>query len=491
MFKYEKHSAAVTVRLAPVERVVEFTPGGMDADNIAKILSLAVDGRVISATAYDGYVEAEGRANFKLIYLDRDGTARGVDYNADFSVRLEGDVSAGDTVTAQVSVLEADAATGASLTLSAVISVSAVTVKRCEEEILVDAENCYKTLCPICLPSFVAAKSAVIPVEDEAAAGDVGAVLSLDSGVSVTSATAGENVVNVGFTVGATVTYVENGEIKTAEFDIDETEEISVDGALEGDVVVASASIGNGRVILAGVTGENVIRFEGDVTVKIQVFREKEIEAVKDMFMLTNEVAFDRAERQYVFPSGSKRYVEKVSGTVTLSEAANEIVAVPASRVYLAKTVVTEDGGAQIEGLVTADIVFTDENGLNSVRAEIPFSVVVSEDYSGELYASACVKSVTAKLKKGTEIDVAAELNLSVYAEEVRSASYVAAVTVGEAKEVNTSGLSLYVASEGDEMWDVCKALTATPEAIMEQNPALTAPLKEGEKVVYFRQLTL
>mgnify|MGYP002895369124 FL=1 len=67
----------------------------------------------------------------------------------------------------------------------------------------------------------------------------------------------------------------------------------------------------------------------------------------------------------------------------------------------------------------------------------------------------------------------------------------MSSVEVGEEKEQNTSALSLYIASEGDEMWDVCKALTATPEDIMKQNPALSAPLSEGDRVIYFRSLTV
>ena len=40
-------------------------------------------------------------------------------------------------------------------------------------------------------------------------------------------------------------------------------------------------------------------------------------------------------------------------------------------------------------------------------------------------------------------------------------------------------------------MWELCKEFTATPDEIMAQNPALTLPLAEGERVVYFRALSL
>ena len=64
-------------------------------------------------------------------------------------------------------------------------------------------------------------------------------------------------------------------------------------------------------------------------------------------------------------------------------------------------------------------------------------------------------------------------------------------MVAGAEKEPNTEAISLYIAQEGDTRWELCKALTATPDEIMGQNPALTVPLKEGERVVYFRALGL
>jgi len=65
MFRFEKIDAISTTFLNPIERVVEFTPRG--ADNIAKVLSLSVDGKVLSYSGGDGYVDVSARADFTLI----------------------------------------------------------------------------------------------------------------------------------------------------------------------------------------------------------------------------------------------------------------------------------------------------------------------------------------------------------------------------------------------------------------------------------------
>ena len=79
MFKYEKFNASNIVTAPAVERVVEFSPSGLDAGDVARVLSLAVDGKVISSEANDGFADITGRVNFRLVYQTREGGVRGVD----------------------------------------------------------------------------------------------------------------------------------------------------------------------------------------------------------------------------------------------------------------------------------------------------------------------------------------------------------------------------------------------------------------------------
>ena len=206
MFKYEKFNASSIVSAPSVERVVEFSPSGLDAGDVARVLSLAVDGRVLSAEAGDGYAAVSGRANFRLVYQTRDGAPKGVDYNADFSLKAEGAFSSEDSVNAEVSVVEADVKTADGVVFTAMISVRAYAVRRTEEECLVDAEQCYKTQESVTLPSLVAVRSAVVNVSDEADAGDVDSVLLSDAQAIVTSASAGNGTVKVEGKVRVAVT---------------------------------------------------------------------------------------------------------------------------------------------------------------------------------------------------------------------------------------------------------------------------------------------
>ena len=98
------------------------------------------------------------------------------------------------------------------------------------------------------------------------------------------------------------------------------------------------------------------------------------------------------------------------------------------------------------------------------------------------------MEDVRVKARRG-ELELEASVGILLTRCVCADAEYISSVTVGEEKELNTSALSLYIVSEGDGMWDVCKALTATPEDIMKQNPSLELPLSAGDRVVYFRSL--
>ena len=120
MFNFEKISTTRFYTAPTIERVVEFSPPDVDTSNVAKILSLAVDAKCVACESGAGYAQINGRTNFRLVYLDKDGTVRGVDYNADFTLRADGEFDEGDNVQCDIIVTETDVEAADTLTLTAV-----------------------------------------------------------------------------------------------------------------------------------------------------------------------------------------------------------------------------------------------------------------------------------------------------------------------------------------------------------------------------------
>ncbi|MBR4801095.1 MAG: DUF3794 domain-containing protein [Clostridia bacterium] len=494
MFDFEKFSSARFYVAETVEKVIEFSPQGIDVENISKVLSLSVDAKCESADPYSGYAEIAGRANFRLIYLDKENVAKGVDYNADFTARVDGDFEEGDNLVCDIHVAEAEVGAKDSLTLTAALEICVKRTRSEELELLTTAEDCYVSKREATIPAFIAQKVATSEFSDEQnVGGEIDGVLSINASVAVTEATATEGGASLKSTVFAVVAYVKDGGIASQNFEIPLEDEISLEGATEEDAIKVQAGIKNAKVILQGVTGDNVLRIEGEVVYKIQAYRCSKTEIIDDVFMLSNELLLERANRRMNCYLGSVYQSEAVSGIALLGDnrpAAESVVALPYARCYVAKTYVSEDGEITAEGVVNTDVIYTDENGYNSVRTEIPFSISLGRAEEGVEYSADCtVTGINAKLRREREFEIDVNLAVALAKYQEKECEYISSVELGEERQKNTSALSMYIAGEGEEMLDVCKALYAMPDEILAQNPDLVFPMKEGEEVVYFRNL--
>ncbi len=493
MFDFEKLSASKFYQAPKVERVVEFSPPDIDMQNISRILSLAVDTKPLGVETKDGEACVRGRANFRLIYLDGEGDAKGVDYNADFTVDIKGDFEEGESAFAKICVVEADVTSNDGLLLSSVLEVQVGTIKRQELQVLVNAQKCYKTTKQIVLPTYVGSKNASTTFEEQKEIGEeIESVLSLSTSAVVKSVASTQGGVELKSELCALVTYIVQGDVKQVEFCIPLEDEFSLDGVQEGDSVQVDASVKNAKIVLQGVTGDNVISLEGELSYKLQVLRCQPVEVVDDLFTLTHEVKIERESRDVCCFEGERFLSQRITGTAVLADnrpSALEIVALPYARCYTAKWYPSEDGGLCVEGVVNSDVIYLDENGLNSVRTEIPFSFNIDVELGTSQKVCCAVEKINGVIRRDKEIEIEVVLAISVEVFNEKSVSYISSVEVGEQKVQNTSAISIYVASETDGMLDVCKALSAMSEDILAQNPSLQFPLVEGDKVVYFRAL--
>jgi hypothetical protein len=285
----------------------------------------------------------------------------------------------------------------------------------------------------------------------------------------------------------ATITYVEEGQIHTSTFLVSSDESVAIENIMPGDKVYILPHVKSSKVVLAGVTGQNILRFEGEISASIQCTRYVEQEVVDDLFMLTHHTTIQRENISLTALTATSFFKERVYGEADLPDCENgSLIGVPAVTAFVAKTVYDED--LNVEGIVTTEIIYSSKGELKSVRAEVPYSINLIGDFTNKSVTRVSVIDVNVKIKNNiAEINLLLALEIASFAEN--SLCYISNVELGEEREVNTSGLSMYVAKDGDTMWDVCKALTATPEQIMAQNPALTFPLKQCDKVIYFRQL--
>ena len=384
---------------------------------------------------------------------------------------------------------------GDTLTLTAVLEVNVSAIKRDEIEVLVNADDCYVQKQEIYVPSFIAQKSVVVPFDDEKnVGGEIESVLGLSSTVVTRQSIATEGGATAKLAVYSVVTYVEGGEIKQHTFEIPLEEEFNLDGVKEGDAIKLYTALKSSKIVLQGVTDDNTIRVEGEIQIKVQAYRCSKTEIVSDLFMLSNQTEIERKTAKYTCFDGCGYFVKGVGGSATLSDnkpAAIEVCALPYARCYTTRAYVNDENSLIVEGVANTDIIYRDENGFNSVRAELPFAISAASEipFSKEVRVDCKIQRIDAVVRREREFDITFDVAIAVCGFSPLEASYISAVEVGAERAQNTSALSVYVASPSDTMLDVCSALSAMPEDILAQNPDLAEPFAQDTKIVYFRAL--
>ncbi|MBR2988770.1 MAG: DUF3794 domain-containing protein [Clostridia bacterium] len=145
------------------------------------------------------------------------------------------------------------------------------------------------------------------------------------------------------------------------------------------------------------------------------------------------------------------------------------------------------------EGVVSGNIIYySGENGGQySVAIELPFSLPLRYNEvkpDDEIICDSVIKSVSARLRRGNEIDIRVEIELCVTAFSCDEITVISGVSQGETIPAPNCAFSIYIAKSGESVWDCAKALAVTPKVITSQNPDLPTAFVGGEKIVIYRQ---
>ncbi|MEG1613506.1 MAG: DUF3794 domain-containing protein [Clostridia bacterium] len=482
-------------KLLSQEVAVETFISDAESGGASKVLSVLADGKLMSLEQMSDEARVSGRVNFKIVYLDSEGALKGLDYFADFTENVPIDTLSGKLF-GKIVVIDTDTALNGGIKLSAVVEITLFSVCSKEVKCLVTAsDEFYAERGKLTTQNYVCNVGGTFSIDDDYdTKRDISKILLFDITSCVSDVNAGMGNVLVNGMVVANVTYLSNENVFSTPFNIKFSEELEKAELCMGQLISGESIIKSSRVVLTGVEGSNVIRVEAEVEIQLRVYAENQCEMVTDIFSVDSELVekFDNFICDEY--NGMKYFSDKLTGAVSLSpdmSAVREVVSVLAGRNTVAQAV-SGSGSIDIEGVMTASILYRDENGLNSAEVEIPYSFPFADESATPtqaLSAYGAVLSMTAKTKRDREIEVSADVSFKVEKFGRRESRYIAEITEGETKESSKSAVSLYIAEEGETMWTAAKALSARPDVLREQNPELSEPFNSGDKIIFYRQI--
>ncbi len=140
-----------------------------------------------------------------------------------------------------------------------------------------------------------------------------------------------------------------------------------------------------------------------------------------------------------------------------------------------------------VKGALSISMLLSSDGAINCKTALVPFEA--STEITGT-----CVKNVRCTV---TDLEVIesgekfiANFTLRLYYTDMvcQEVAVLTAVEEGSKKEQNDSAISVYIASKGDTLWDISKALNVSEQVVMETNGELEFPLTGQERIVIYRE---
>ena len=493
-FGFDEIKSDCIKKNASREVVVETVIPDSESGGAKKVLSVSADARVVGVDQEADSVRVYGRVNYKLVYLSAEDEVKGLDYFSDFSetIKTEG---MQDRNFASIAVVDTDTGLNGGIKLSAALEISLFGIYDFNTNCLTGAEeNYYVEKETVKLQKFVCDINASAVIEDEYdVKADVQKVLLFDAACYISDFNAGLGNVLVSGGVYANVTYMSDGEVYTAPIKTAFSEELVNPEIGIGQYITGECCIKNSKVVVTGVEGSNVIHIEVEMEIKLKVFADEEQAIVTGLFSVEKEIDEKKESFSCVKFEGVGFYTDKLSGTVMLEpEMApiRKVIGAISPRNTVTQAYV-EAGKLIAEGVVSARVFYIEDDGLNSVNVEIPYSLELGDCdlKDAQVFAKGIITDMSARMKRDKEIELFADLAFFVIKFVPVEFNYISSVEEVGDKEESKATVSVYLAEDGETMWNAARALSARPDVLRAQNPDVVEPFKNGDRIIFYRQI--
>ena len=238
--------------------------------------------------------------------------------------------------------------------------------------------------------------------------------------------------------------------------------------------------------------GTNVAITNHTIKVYGVVLKNISIDIIDDLFSTSNEVEVSKTQRECSKGATNYNVSEVISNEISLSNeetAIDEIIANLSNVAEITNTYI-KDNLIFVEGVLSSSLAYIDENKeYKQKQLELPF-IINTKIPAVEL---GCVHHIISivdsrvKVKRGTIIELEHSLFISLTLFEKASHEMVDNFSIGKPLNLGEYDYQIFIAKQGETMWDLCKRIKISPENISQYNKDLPLVMNGGEKVIIKR----
>ena len=335
-------------------------------------------------------------------------------------------------------------------------------------------------------------------INDEYQLKDSRKILSVLPCVSLLKVDPKENFISIVGRVNVDICY-QNGDninnIATQQFGTDFTWEVSIAGVEDDSTVQSVCSILFNEMKITSTSteeGVSLVNFYMPIVYEGYVFNESKLDVIDDLYSQDNYLSVTSENITTLDGQGYLSIRDNISGSITIGENApfiDDVIGVCAKNIVLASSKIYDDL-LVLEGIANVSVMYytKETNAITSITVEMPFSIEEKVDARGSAVVSLCLVDVSARSKRGKEIEVLGELNVFVDMYSHSNINVISDVALGDVKLEDDCSLYIYIVKPEQTLWDIAKDMNISQDEILEQNPDIALPVKAGDKLVIYKQ---
>ena len=272
--------------------------------------------------------------------------------------------------------------------------------------------------------------------------------------------------------------------------------EVPADGAMPTMAALATATVKDIKLAVTTFEESSSSTVTATVTLSVygEVFSYEEKPITVDCFSVNEDLEVVKGELIYKQPSAILNFTQKFNERVDSDGVFNDErpVAVVAESL---KTVSYElsNGTARIDGIVNCAIFYGNADGVVACR-KISFPISLAESVDSSLSCckvenlTAIVTEIFARQIGDNDIEFYGTVKYSLSLSCEQNIVTIKKVSVVGEKKPVTCAFSVYIALEGEDLWNLSKRLNVSPDELCKSNPELEFPLSGDERIIIYRR---
>ncbi|MBR2871358.1 MAG: DUF3794 domain-containing protein [Clostridia bacterium] len=237
---------------------------------------------------------------------------------------------------------------------------------------------------------------------------------------------------------------------------------------------------------------KSIVRASVQLALSGEAFYNESVRVVEDAFSINDKVQIEKEEYSYFSPCDVFSDVKQIMGIAVTDSlpVGTTISSCIGEKVDILSTSCV-DNRLCLGGVIYLTCLFKDSEGkIFSRKLESPFETVteIAGDCNCDYTVRAIASQARVRLVSDTEMEISANLNLTVYPFEKRNVGLIKSLSNLGEKTVENHAISVYIPCEGEELWSLAKRLNVAPETLISTNQDLQFPLSGKERIVVYRQ---